>query len=328
VSSIRIAGERPLHSHPRAHGFEVEPRRRVDPTRHVGDGEHDRALRDQLLRRDPTDVPEALHDATLLGEVPAEPLAGTFDHHHDARAGRLVPEERAAERDRLAGDDLRHGITDLHRVRVHDPRHGLLVRGHVWSRDVFLRPDHTTQLARVPPRQALQLAQGEVTRIAAHAPLRATVGQTQERALPGHPDSERSAFAEGDVRVVADSALRRTEHARVLDAVGRKDVDRTLVAANRNRHHHSTLWVAEPLRDRLVHLCIGNRLLELRHGSPKERRVPLEGQLLGGKLLELGHARSLGSSRCRGGLCPPLLESLGLQAAVNLRSRLALTPSG
>ena len=258
-----------MRGHPRAHGVEIEPRRRVDPTGHVGHGEHDRALRDELLRRDPTDVPEALHDAALLGEVPAESLAGTFDHHHDARAGRLVPEERAAERDRLAGDDLRHGVTDLHRVRVHDPRHRLLVRGHVGSRDVLLRTDHAAQLARVPPGQTLQLAQGEVTRIAAHAPLRAAVGQTQERALPGHPDSERSAFAEGDVRVVADSALRRAEHARVLDAIGRKDVDGPLVAANRNRHHHGTLGVAEPLRDRLVHLCVGNRLLELRHRSPK-----------------------------------------------------------
>ena len=179
---------------------------------------------------------------------------------------------------------------------------------------VFLRPDHTTQFARVPPRQALQLAQGEVTRIAAHAPLRATVGQTQERALPGHPDSERSAFAEGDVRVVADSALGRTEHARVLNAIGRKDVDRTLVAADRNRHHHSTLGVAEPLRDRLVHLCVGNRLLELRHGSPKKRRVPFQRQLFSRELFELSHARSLGfqSAQRSGGLCPSLLETIGL----------------
>ena len=93
------------------------------------------------LRRDAADVAEALDDAALLGEVPAEPLARALDHHHDAGARRLAAEDGAAERDRLAGHDLRNRVADLHRVRVHHPGHRLLVRRHVGRRDVLLRAD-------------------------------------------------------------------------------------------------------------------------------------------------------------------------------------------
>ena len=49
-----------------------------------------RAPLGQLRRRDAADVPEPLHDAALLGEVPAQPVARPLDHHHDAGAGRLA----------------------------------------------------------------------------------------------------------------------------------------------------------------------------------------------------------------------------------------------
>ena len=62
-----------------------------------------------------------------------------------------------------------------------------------------------------------------LARVAADAAFRAAVGEAQERALPGHPDGERRALAERDLRVVADPALGRPEHGRVLDAVAGVD---------------------------------------------------------------------------------------------------------
>ena len=97
--------------------------------------------------------------------------------HHDARARRLVPEERAADRHRLAGHDLGHGVAPLHRVRVHHPGHRLLVRRHVGRRDVELRPDELRELGGEAAGDARQLALRQVARVAAHAALRAAVRQ-------------------------------------------------------------------------------------------------------------------------------------------------------
>ena len=60
------------------------------------------------VRRDPADVAEALHDAALVGERPAEPRRTRARSTITTPApGRLVPEDRAADRDGLAGHDLR-----------------------------------------------------------------------------------------------------------------------------------------------------------------------------------------------------------------------------
>ena len=87
----------------------------------------------------PPTLPKPCTTQRCSASVPAEPLARALDHHHDAGSRRLVPEDRAADRDRLAGDDLGHGVALLHRVRVHHPGHRLLVRRHVGRRDVELR---------------------------------------------------------------------------------------------------------------------------------------------------------------------------------------------
>ena len=231
---------------------------------------------DELVRRDPADVAEALDDAALLGEVPAEPLARAGDHHHDAGAGRLVPEDGAADRDRLAGHDLRHRVADLHRVRVHHPRHRLLVRRHVRRGDVLLRADDRQQLGGEAARQALELACDSSRGLQRTPPFAPPYGQAQERALPRHPDRERRALAERDLRVVADAALRRAEHGRVLDAVAGEDDAAAVVHPDRDGEHDRALGVAEPLGDGVGDVRVRQRLLELRDRRPEERRVPLE----------------------------------------------------
>jgi hypothetical protein len=74
---------------------------RVDAAGKVGDGDHLRAPVVELGRGDPADVAEALHDAALLRQVPAEAMARALDDHDHAGSRRLVAEDGAADRDRL-----------------------------------------------------------------------------------------------------------------------------------------------------------------------------------------------------------------------------------
>ena len=111
-------------------------------------------------------------------------------------------------------------MTHLHRVRVHHPRHCLLVRRHVRRRDVELRADERRELGSQPARDPRHLVRRKLPGVATNAPLRPAVRQAQKRAFPRHPHRERRAFTEIDRLVVADSALRRAEHRGVLHAVG------------------------------------------------------------------------------------------------------------
>ena len=232
----------------------------------------------------PPTFPKPCTTQRCSASVPAEPVARARDDHHDAGAGRLVPEDGAADRDRLAGDDLRDRVAALHRVRVHHPRHRLLVRGHVRRGDVLLRADDRQELGGEPPRQALELAQRERARLAADAALRAAVREAEERALPRHPHRERRALAERHLGVVADAALRRPDDARVLDAVAGKDDAAAVVHADRDRDDRRALRIAQPLGDVVRDVRDRNGLVELRDRHPVQRRIPLElgmGKLLG-----------------------------------------------
>ena len=264
----------------------------VDPAGDIGEADHRRAAPGQLAGRYAADLPEALDDAALLGEVPAEPLASTIDDHHDARAGRLRPEDRAADRDRLAGDDLRDRIADLHRVRVHHPGHRLLVGRHVRRRDVLLGADDREQLGGEAAGDRLELPLRERARVAAHPALGAAVGQPKERALPRHPHRERRALAQRDVVVVADTALGRPQDARVLDSVAREDDAPVVVEPDRKSDDQRALGKPQSLRDRVGDLAVVERLLELGERRVEERVLPLE-RLVLRNLLQTRHGEGV-----------------------------------
>ena len=282
-----------------AQRLDVETARVVDAAGDVRDRDHGRALGVELGGRDSAHVAETLDDAALLVEAPAELLAGPLDHHHDARSRRLVPEERAPQRDRLAGDDLRHGVADLHRVGVHHPGHRLLVRGHVGSRDVLLRADDRQQLGGEAPRDLLELVARELTGAAADATLGAPVREPQERALPGHPHRQRGALAERHLVVVADAALGRAEHRRVLHPVPREDRPAAGVELDRHADDERALRVAQPLRHELLDVRVRKCLLVLRERRSEERRLPFQMPVLGRDLLHLGHAPQCSAEKRR-----------------------------
>ena len=109
-------------------------------------------------RADRADVAEALHGDARALELEAEMLRRLARHDHHAAAGRLAAAERSAHLDRLAGDDRRRAVADVHRVGVGDPRHDLFVGVDVGRRDVLVGADRVDDLGGVAARQRLELA--------------------------------------------------------------------------------------------------------------------------------------------------------------------------
>src|SRR6185295_3437416 len=83
----------------------------------------------------------------------------------------LQAAERAADVERLTGDDAEHRVALVHRIGVEDPRHYRRVRTDVGRGNVLLRPDLVDDLARVTARHPLQLSLGELLRVDGDAAL-------------------------------------------------------------------------------------------------------------------------------------------------------------
>src|SRR5207244_236483 len=117
--------------------------------------------------------------------------------------------------------------------------HRLGVGVDVGGRDVGVRTDGVAQLDDEAPRDLAPLVSGELLRIADDAPLRAAEWDVRHRALPRHPRRQRAHFVAVDVGVVADAALPRAAHARVLRAITGEGPDAAVV------HHHRELHFDE-----------------------------------------------------------------------------------
>ena len=127
--------------------------------------------------------------------------------------------------DRLAGDDLRHGVPLMHRPRIHEPRHDLLIGAHIRTDDIGARPDEGDHLLHVAARERLQLARRKRAGVYGHAAFRAAVRQAGERAFPAHPDGERGHFAKSHAGVKAHASLGRSKGEVMLHAVAVEDFD-------------------------------------------------------------------------------------------------------
>jgi hypothetical protein len=175
---------------------DVEPYRRVQPARHVRDGDDRCAECAQLHGGHAADVAEPWTTQRWSGKRPAEAVAGARDHHHNARSGRLLSEDRAADRDGLAGDDLRDRIARC--IEYVSIIHAIVCSFVAMSGAGMssLRPDERQELGGETSRETLELPLGQGVRVAADPALRATVGKPEERALPRHPHRERGALAE------------------------------------------------------------------------------------------------------------------------------------
>jgi hypothetical protein len=106
---------------------------------------------------DTADIAKALNDDTRALDRHMATAAGFTGGDEDTAPGRFVPAERAAQRNRLAGDDAGRRRAGIHRVGVHHPGHRLLVGADVGRRNILVRPDDDADFRGVAPGDALQL---------------------------------------------------------------------------------------------------------------------------------------------------------------------------
>ena len=236
VADVLRAGQAldsPVLLLPAVDAADVETVGVVDATSRIRDGDHRGALIGDQPRSDRAGVAETLDRDAGAGDVHPDLSDGLEDAIDRSARGGFVSALRPAQADRLAGDDARHGVADVHGIRVHHPGHDLGVRVDVRGRDVLFRADEDLDLGEEPTGQRLELLLAELLRVDDDAALAAAVRDADDRALPRHPHRQRLDLVEADVLVIPNAALGRTASEVVLDAVARVDLDRPVVHLHR-----------------------------------------------------------------------------------------------
>ena len=106
----------------------------VDRAADVGDADDLHAAVAQEFHQRGADLAVALDDDALFTRESAEALEDRAGADRDAERRRAGVTERAADGERLAGDDAGRVVTAHHRHRVHDPTHDLGVGVDVRAR--------------------------------------------------------------------------------------------------------------------------------------------------------------------------------------------------
>src|SRR5713226_9269138 len=150
---------------------DVDAFRVVNAATHVGYAGYFKACFVKQQCRDAADVPAPLHDHPSIARSHLESLGGFIYDDQQSSTGRFAPPSRAAEIDWLAGYYSIHRVSRMHGIRVHDPRHRLLVCIHVRSRHILLWPDEIKQLGRVAARHSFQLTERHLQRVTDDAAL-------------------------------------------------------------------------------------------------------------------------------------------------------------
>ena len=223
----------------------VEARRVVDTTLRVGHCDDLGSLAVEEPCEIRADVPEPLQGYRVLAQAPSLLRRERLDAVEASPRCRFLAAEGTTHREWLPRHDAEDRVPLVHRVRVEDPCHDTAVGADVRSRNVTLGTDVVDDLARVAPRHALELAGREQLRVAHDSALRAAERKTHQRALPRHPHRQRLDLVERDVRVVADTALRRPARDVVRHAVAPIDLDRAVVHRDGNRHLDRLLALRE-----------------------------------------------------------------------------------
>ena len=164
-------------------------------------------------------------------------------------------------------------MTALQRVRVHHPGHRLLVRAHVWRRDVDLRTDERDQLLRVAPRHTLQFIERKRPRIAGHTALGTAIRKTGECALPAHPHGKSTHFTERHIWVKAHTALRGPKCEMMLYPVAHEHGGGAVIPPHGHSHGHSAFGHLQAVTGTFGDFQKVGHQIELLAGHAKNRRI-------------------------------------------------------
>src|SRR5205807_334674 len=81
--------------------------------------------------RNAADVTASLNYDTRISWLHLESLCRFSYDNQQSPSGRFAPPPRSTEIDRFTRHDCIDGVTSVHGIRVHDPRHRLLISIHV-----------------------------------------------------------------------------------------------------------------------------------------------------------------------------------------------------
>ena len=111
-------------------------------------------------------LPNPCTTTRRLVRAASQVLEGRHRADGHAATGGLDPAQRAADLDRLAGHRRWDRVAEVHRKRVHDPRHRLRVGAHVGRGDVAVGADEDRDLGREAAGHVLELVERELARVA------------------------------------------------------------------------------------------------------------------------------------------------------------------
>ncbi len=152
----------------------------------------------------------------------------------------------------------------VHRIRIHDPGHGLLVGVHVRRWNILLRPDEIDNLRRVAACHPLQLALAHLLGVADHSAFGPAKRNIDHRALPGHPTGQRPHFIQRYVRRVAYAALAGAAGNRVLHPEAGEHLDLAAIQSYGKMHDDLAGWSAQHLPQTLVQIQFACRKFKTR----------------------------------------------------------------
>ena len=179
-------------------------------------------------------ISETLHDhaASLFFHAQlGERLVAT---HHYPAPGSFPSSARPAQLNRLSGYDRGCSLSNMHRVGVHHPRHGLFAGADVRCGNIALRPQPFRQFRGVPPRQSLYFSARQLARVTNHSALCAPKRDVHDRAFPGHPSRQSAHFVKRYVRSEANPAFSRPPHIRMQHPVTGENFQLPVIHAHRN----------------------------------------------------------------------------------------------
>ena len=132
-------------------------------------------------------IAESLDDHPCAFRQHAQLARGFVANDHQTASRCLAASARSSNVERLARHDSGHGLAHVHRVRIHDPRHSLLIRVHVRGGNIFFRTDEFDQLSRVAAGNLFQFGLRELLGIADYPALGSSERDVDDCAFPGHP---------------------------------------------------------------------------------------------------------------------------------------------
>src|SRR5438874_458131 len=180
------------------------------------------------------DISEPLNDDSCVFGLQPQLLDGLVTDDHDAAPSGFAASSRSTDVDRFTGHDRGDGLTHVHGVSVHHPRHDLFVGVHVGSGDVFFGADELDEFSGVTTSHAFQLAHGHLVRIANDATLCAAEWNIHYGTFPGHPTGESPHLVERDIRRIANASFRGSARYGMLHTKSGKDFEFAIVHRNRD----------------------------------------------------------------------------------------------